>query len=213
MKQADLPDAVVTPARLHKMRGVLAQRLARVTIVLDNVHDPHNLSAVLRSCDAFGIQDVHVIESVERFVVNRAVSQGVEKWLTIHRWPSPAACRAYLRRRRFRLYRTAMTATATSLYALPCDHNIAVVFGNEHRGVAAETAQLCDDVVTIPMCGFVESLNVSVAAAVTLATLSHAVRAHGGAKASLPARRQRELLQAWLMRHARGRAGRTKAGT
>ncbi len=212
MKQADLPDAVVTPARLHKMRGVLAQRLTRLTIVLDNVHDPHNLSAVLRSCDAFGIQDVHIIESVERFVVNRAVSQGVEKWLTVHRWPSPAACRAYLRRRRFRLYRTAMSPEATALQAVPCDHKIALVFGNEHRGVAADTARLCDEVVTIPMCGFVESLNVSVAAAVALATLSHAVREHGGTAACLPARRQRELLRTWLMRHARGRSGRAKAG-
>jgi tRNA (guanosine-2'-O-)-methyltransferase len=213
MKQADLPDAVVTPARLHKMRGVLAQRLARVTIVLDNVHDPHNLSAVLRSCDAFGIQDVHVIESVERFVVNRAVSQGVEKWLTIHRWPSPAACRAYLRRRRFRLYRTAMIADAMPVHALPLNQNIALVFGNEHRGVALETAQRCDGAVTIPMCGFVESLNVSVAAAVALATVSRAVRERSGNKAGLPARRQRELLRAWLIRHARGRAGRAKAGT
>ena len=212
MRLADLPDAVVTPARLHKMRGVLAQRLASVTIVLDNVHDPHNISAVLRSCDAFGIQDVHIIESVERFVVNRAVSQGVEKWLTLHRWPSPAACRAYLRRRHFRLYRTAMTPAATALHNVPLDHNIAVVFGNEHRGVAADTARLCDAVVTIPMCGFVESLNVSVAAAVALATLSHAAREQRGSSACLPPRRQRELLRAWLIRHARGRSGHTQAG-
>jgi tRNA (guanosine-2'-O-)-methyltransferase len=194
---------VVTPARLQKMRAVLARRLAGVTLVLDNVHDPHNISAVLRSCDAFGIQDVHVIESVERFVVNRAVSHGVEKWLSVHRWPSAAACRVYLRRRRFRLFRTAMTGDAIPVQAVPLDRPLALVFGNEHRGVAPDIARWCDGAVTIPMSGFVESLNVSVAAAVALATVTHALRARGEAVALLPARRQRVLLRTWLDQHAR----------
>jgi len=201
MMRADLAEARVTPARLRKMRAVLAQRLARLTIVLDNVYDPHNLSAVLRSCDAFGIQDVHVIESVERFVVSRGVTQGADKWLSIHRWPAFAPCRTYLRRRGFRLYATALTGTPVSVYNLSMTERIAVVFGNEHRGVAAATVAACDGTVIIPMTGFVQSLNVSVAAAVALATLSQAMRAALGTRAALPVQRQRALLRAWLARH------------
>jgi len=183
------------------MRTVLQRRLARLTIVLDNVYDPHNLSAVLRSCDAFGVQDVHVIESVERFVINRAVTQGADKWLSIHRWPSFAVCRTYLRRRGFRLYTTALTAAAMPVYNLSMTDRIAVIFGNEHRGVTPTTAAACDGTFIIPMTGFVQSLNVSVAAAVTLATLSHGMRAALGARAGLPARRQAAILRAWLARH------------
>ena len=80
-------ESLCTPDRIARMKAVLDQRISWLTVVLDNVYDPHNISAVLRSCEAFGIQDVHIIESYESFQTNPEISHGTEKWLTIHRWP------------------------------------------------------------------------------------------------------------------------------
>jgi len=194
---------LLTPARVQRMQQALNQRLAWLTVVLDNVFDPHNLSAVLRSCDAFGVQDVHIIESVEPFRLNRLVSQGAEHWLTLHRWPAFAPCRAYLRRRRFALYATTLTPRAVPLGAVPLARPVALVFGNEHRGVMAEVIAACDGEVIIPMYGFVQSLNVSVAAAVALATVGARLRAEVPQSVGLRGAARRTVYQAWLQRHAR----------
>ncbi len=196
-------EGALTAARVQRMKRVLDQRLAWLTVVLDNVFDPHNLSAVLRSCDAFGVQDVHVIESIEPFRLNRLVSQGAEKWLTIHRWPSFEPCRRYLRRRRFALYATSFTPRALPLDAVPLTRPLALVFGNEHRGVMADVMAQCDGETIIPMHGFVQSLNISVAAAVALATLGARLRGSVPAAVGLRHAARRAVYHTWLARHAR----------
>ena len=199
-------ESILTPARVAIMRRVLARRLGRIVIVLDNLHDRHNTSAVLRSCDAFGVQEIHVVESIEAFTVNPLVSQGVERWLTIRRWPSFGACAAHLRRRRFALYATALGADAHPIHDLPLDRKIAIVFGNEHRGVADADHARCDGNVLIPMHGFTQSLNVSVAVAVALAVLTEKLRIHAGKNALLSPRARRLVYQDWLRTQA-GRHG------
>jgi len=198
MMNAASLEAHLTPHRIAGMRAVLARRLSWLAVVLDNLHDRHNVSAVLRSCDAFGVQEVHVIEATEPFKVNPLVSQGVERWLTIKRWPGFAACCSHLRRRGFALYATALGSDACSVHDLPLDRKIAVVFGNEHRGVGADLIARCDGNVLVPMHGFTQSLNVSVAAAVTIAVLSEKLRATGGPGVLLSPRARTQVYAAWL---------------
>jgi tRNA (guanosine-2'-O-)-methyltransferase len=190
----------LTPGRVAKMKAVLSSRLGQFAIVLDNVYDPHNISAVLRSCDAFGIQDVHVIETIEPFRVNREVSHHTEKWLSIHCWPGYAECCAALHNQGFAVYATSMSDQAESIFSLPVDKSLALVFGNEHRGVDPALADHCDGQVVIPMTGFVQSLNVSVAAAVAMNTISHAMRNELGDKALLSPERRTTLYRQWLER-------------
>ena len=155
---------------------------------------------MLRSCDAFGIQDVHVIETDEPLRVNREVSHHTEKWLSIHSWPGYAACCKALHSHGFAVYTTSMSTQAESIFTLPLDTPLALVFGNEHRGVHPTLAAQCAGQVVIPMTGFVQSLNVSVAAAVAMNIISHAVRNKLGDKALLSAERRALLYRQWLER-------------
>jgi tRNA (guanosine-2'-O-)-methyltransferase len=184
------------------MQAVIAQRLAALTLVLDNVFDPHNLSAVLRSCDAFGVHDIHVIETYESFEVNRKVSQGVERWLELHRWSSYTDCFARLRDEGFAILCTSMRPGATSVHDVSLEQPLAIVFGNEHRGVSEDAAGMCDGALTIPMAGFVESLNVSVAVAVAIATLTARLRSSGDPGVFLSLERQQAVYNHWIERQA-----------
>lgn len=193
-------ETYLTPERIARIKTVLDTRLEQFTVVLDNVCDPHNISAVLRSCEAFGIQDVHVIETVEPFRVNAEVSHHTEKWLSIHCWPGYTECCSALHSRGFAVYATSMSEQAESIFSLPVNRPLALVFGNEHRGVDPALAVQCDGKVVIPMTGFVQSLNVSVAAAVAMNTISHAMRNELGGKALLSPERRSALYRQWLER-------------
>jgi len=193
----------ITDKRLAKMNSVLDKRLNKLTIVLDNVFDPHNISAVLRSCEAFGIQDVHIIETTEKFVVNREISHRCEKWLTLHIWKGFKECAVFLKQNGFALYSTCFADDAISIYDIPIDTPIAIVVGNEHRGVDSEFTELCDGKVIIPMYGFVQSLNVSVASAVVLAALSFNLRTHADESTFISNERQNKLREKWLNEHGK----------
>ena len=199
MKTLEL-ESVLTSQRTAKMKAVLARRLSWLTVVLDNVYDRHNISAVLRSCEAFGVQDIHVIESIEPFQTNREISHGTEKWLSIHRWPDYAGCLEQLRAQLFTVYATGFSESAVSLFTVPVTQPLAIVFGNEHSGVSAELKHSCDGEIMIPMCGFVESLNISVAAAVAVAVLRQSIQKQVGDQALLPAARREQIYSAWLQR-------------
>jgi len=192
---------IVTKKRLEKMNDVLDARIAKLTIVLDNVFDPHNISAVLRSCDAFGIQDVHIIETTEKFKVNKEVSHKCEKWLSLHFWKDFESCAKFLKQNNFKIFSTCFARDAIPIGKIPLDSPVAVVMGNEHRGVDPNFTNLCDAKVIIPMFGFVQSLNVSVASAVTLAFLSDKMRKASGENTFLPQTRKKELITKWLNEH------------
>lgn len=191
----------ISEERQERMKQVLSQRLRALTIVLDDVFDPHNISAVLRSCDAFGIQDVHVLEISETFSVNSAISHKCEKWLSIHRWNSYETCLSELKEKGFRTCATCFSPDAIPLHDVPLDKPVALVFGNEHRGVSSDTLTHCDCNVIIPMFGFVESLNISVAAAVAMSALSQAIRARDDMSAYLTEKEQSALYAEWIEMH------------
>jgi tRNA (guanosine-2'-O-)-methyltransferase len=183
---------VVTPERLQRIDEVVQSRTDELVLVLDRIADPHNSSAVLRSADAFGVQTVHVIVGEQGFRASRGVSKGTHRWLNVVRYQDAEACARCLRRDGYAIYVAAMGADTTpeELQQTP---RLAVVFGNEHRGVSPEMRSLADGTFSIPMRGFVESLNISVAAAITMQTLAR------GGRRRLPEARQLELKARFLM--------------
>ena len=158
---------LLTPNRIERIDAVVGRRTRAVVPVLDGLIDPHNIAAVLRSADAFGVQDVHVIEGDEPFVASHRVAQGTERWLDVVRHGSARACAKHLKDAGYFLLTADMDGDTTP-EQLQDLGKIAIVFGNEHAGVSESIRDLADGSYTIPMCGFVESLNVSVANAITL---------------------------------------------
>jgi tRNA (guanosine-2'-O-)-methyltransferase len=155
--------------RIDKIRNVLARRQADLTVVLENVHDSHNVSAVFRSCDAVGVLRVELLYTREKFPrIGRKSSSSASKWLDQRRHTSVNACYEKLRGEGFSIYATRLASSSVSLYDLDLTRPAAFVFGNEHRGVSDEAAVNADATLHIPMMGMIESLNISVAAAVCL---------------------------------------------
>lgn len=187
---------VVTPERLARLEAVVEGRTDSLVVVLDQIADPHNASAVLRSADAFGVQRVHAIVGRHGFRASRGVAKGTERWLDIVRYETADACARRLKSDGYAIYVAAMRGEAAlgDLRRIP---RLAVVFGNEHRGVSQEMGDAADGTFSIPMQGFVESLNVSVAAAITMQTLANDGRPRLGLS------RQRELMARFLMNSVR----------
>lgn len=161
---------VVTDERLKRIEDVVSGRTDDLTVVLDRVGDPHNISAVLRSADAFGVQSVHAIMGEMGFLASKGVSKGTHRWLDVHRYESAEPCIAQLKAEGFRIFAASMEGTQTP-EDLGNNERVAIVFGNEHRGVSEDVRAQVDGTFAIPMHGFVESLNVSVAAAITIRAL------------------------------------------
>ncbi len=183
---------IVTPKRLERIEEVVRSRTDSLVLVLDRIADPHNSSAVLRSADAFGVQTVHVVVGEHGFRACRGVSKGTHRWLDVIRYKSVEACARHLKKDGYAIYVAAMGADTQpeDLHDTP---RLAVVFGNEHRGVSPEMLSFADGTFSIPMRGFVESLNISVAAAITMQTLARDGRPR------LSAERQQELEARFLM--------------
>jgi tRNA (guanosine-2'-O-)-methyltransferase len=136
---------------------------------MENIHDPHNVSAVLRSCDAVGVMTVELLYTVEKFPrMGRKSSSSANKWLAWRKHRSVDECYATLRREGFTILATHLGSSPVSLYSLDLTRKVALVFGNEHRGVSDEAAAKADANFQIPMVGMIQSLNVSVACAVSL---------------------------------------------
>lgn len=160
----------MTPERFDRLTAVLNKRQPDITVVLENVFDPHNISAVMRTCDAIGMQDI--------FILNNKIpphrkwgaksSSSAAKWLTIHQYTDAAECFAELRKRYKKIYTTHLSTDAVGLHELNLTEPVALVFGNEHSGVSEEIIGMADGNFIIPQVGIIKSLNISVACAVTL---------------------------------------------
>ncbi len=160
-----------TSRRMQRVEGVLRRRQPSLAVVLEDVHDAHNASAVLRSCDAVGVLDVHLVyvhDEPPRHALNRTTSGSAAKWVRTHVHESIEACYGQLRERGFRIHAAALREDSTDLYDLDLSVPTAFVFGNEQRGVTGAASDLADGTFSIPMQGMVESLNISVACAVSL---------------------------------------------
>jgi tRNA (guanosine-2'-O-)-methyltransferase len=188
--------------RVEKIRNALSHRQPGLTVVMENVHDPHNVSAVLRSCDAVGVMRVELLYNVEKFPrIGRKSSSSANKWLEWRRHTTVDACYRTLRSEGYRILATRIDKDAPSLYDCDLTKNVALVFGNEHRGVSDEAAAQADGVFQIPMLGMIQSLNVSVAAAVCLyEALRQRWDAGTFAKRQLSPERFQTMLDDWLSR-------------
>jgi tRNA (guanosine-2'-O-)-methyltransferase len=156
--------------RSEKIYACVSRRQPSLSIVLENVHDPHNVSAVLRSCDAVGVMDVHLIyHSGQSFPeLGEKSSASARKWVLTHKHSSIDECFDCLRKEGKKILTTGMSNEARSLYAIDFTEPIAIVFGNEHAGVSEEAILKADGNMLIPQVGMIQSLNISVACAVTL---------------------------------------------
>ena len=160
----------MTPERTERLETVLSKRQPDLTVVLENVFDPHNISAVMRTCDAVGIQEI--------FILNHKIpphrkwgaksSSSAAKWLTIHQFTDAASCFNAVRKNYSKIYTTHLSSDAVSLHALNLTQSVALVFGNEHSGVSDEIIAMADGNFIIPQVGIIKSLNISVACAVSV---------------------------------------------
>ena len=195
--------------RPARMRLVAGRRLCGLRVVLDGVHDPHNISAVLRSSEGFGLQHVHLVGPKEELPVNHAITCGCEKWLDLHRHANGAACAQALHEQGFGLWAAVPDRAAQPLEALDFGRKIALVFGGEHAGLSDELLSACDGRYQIPMPGFSQSLNVSVAAAISIYIAASLRRRTIGGPTDLAPAEVEALAQSWIAedeaRRARGR--------
>ena len=155
--------------RTERISRALALRQPGLAVVLENIHDPHNVGAILRSCDAVGVCKVMMVYTIEQPPgIGSTSASGAMKWLEFKRYRSLRSCFDDLHSDGFQILATKIEPGAASIYSYDLTKPTALVLGNEHRGISEEAATLADDLVYIPMMGMVESVNVSVATAICL---------------------------------------------
>ena len=201
----------VTSNRLAKMNRVLDERTRYITVLVEDIYQPHNASAVLRSCDCFGVQDVHVVENRNEYRINPGVELGSAQWLTLHRYrEKPTNTRDAILTLRGRGYRIVATTPHTSQVDLDSFElgagPVALLFGNEPDGLSETALGLADHHLVIPMFGFAESFNISVSAAIILNVLTKRLRS-----SQIPYHLSREERDALLLEWLRNSIGRCKA--
>jgi tRNA (guanosine-2'-O-)-methyltransferase len=160
----------MTEQRAERLQNVLAKRQPNLTIVLENVADPHNISAVMRTADAVGIQDIFILNTKINLheMWSAKASSSAAKWLTVHQFTDAALCFEALRKQYKKIYTTHLSTDAVGLYELNLTESVALVFGNEHAGCSDEIIALADGNFIIPQVGIIKSLNISVACAVSV---------------------------------------------
>src|SRR4051812_19219978 len=190
----------MTPERRNKLLSVLQKRQDNLTVVLENVFDPHNEAAVMRTCDSIGIQDIYIINNRIPPKKKWGFRSGssAKKWLTIHQFARPEDCFAELRNHYSKILTTHLASDAVSVYDINFTESIALVFGNERFGVSDETRALADGNFIIPQCGIIQSLNISVACAITIYEAYRQKEQAGHYNnASLSAEKRNQLLHEW----------------
>lgn len=157
-----------TPHRKKKILSVATKRQKTLTVVLENIHDPHNVSAIFRTCDAVGVSEVSLIYNEEKFPrIGKKSSASAYKWVEKEKYKTVKECYDDLHKSGYKIFATSLNAKK-NFYDLDLTKKCAIVLGNEHRGTSKEAEDLADEKFIIPMQGMVQSLNVSVAAAVIL---------------------------------------------
>lgn len=206
-------NGLVTPQRLQRMDAVLTARTAHITVVFEDVYHPHNASAVLRTCECLGLQDVHVVEDEKSFRPARRIARGSARWLTMHRWAGGDAgadvgeCLRSLREQGYSILATSPAEDAVPLDEVSLEKPLAVCFGTEETGLSPAAFAAADVRVTIPTPGFTRSLNVSVTAALVLYHLAGRLREGEAAGWQLPAARCDDLRLMWLADESRSSRG------
>ena len=169
-------DPFVSDNKLELIEKVLSERTRHVTLVFEDIDKPHNVSAVLRTAECMGIQDLHFIKNQNHYSVNKRIVHGAAKWISMHhhaakRGNNIEACYDQLKDRGYAVYATSLHQTSRSIYELDPTQKTAIVFGTEARGISEEAGEKADGYVHIPMAGFTESFNLSVSASICLTVL------------------------------------------
>jgi tRNA (guanosine-2'-O-)-methyltransferase len=190
----------MTTEREEKLNRVAMNRRFDVTVILENVHDPHNISAVLRSCDAVGIAEVYVIDDVKYSKrVGKKSSSSANKWVDVHSYTTVDECLLVVKQKYDKILCTHLNAEATDLYNNDFSKgSIALVFGNEHEGVSLELLSKCDGNIFIPQIGMISSLNISVACAVSVYEVFRQRRFNDE---NYMLQQKQDLLNKWLTNH------------
>lgn len=188
--------------RSKKIEYVVRNRQHSLHVVLENIHDPHNVSAIFRTCDAAGIPDVSLIYNYEKFPrIGKKSSASAYKWVEKDKYKTVEDCYSNLRKSGFTIIASSLSDNSKELYNIDFTKKTAIVLGNEHRGVSDEAAELADATFQIPMFGMVQSLNVSVAAAITL---YEAVRQRKNSgmypSTDLPEKELIKIIDEWMMK-------------
>jgi tRNA (guanosine-2'-O-)-methyltransferase len=190
----------MTEQRQQRIEHVLKHRQPNITLVFENVFDPHNISAVMRTADAIGIQEIYIVQTKlpTRKKFGNKTSSSANKWLTIHQFTNIETCFEEVRKKYKNIYSTYLNSESKSVYEIDFTQSIALVFGNEHEGVTPQTNDLCDGNFIIPQVGMIQSLNISVACAVTLyeAFRQKQLAGHYN-QVSLPEQEYNQLFKKW----------------
>ncbi len=194
----------VTPARIEKIKKIIQQRTRFITVVVEDVFQTHNASAIMRSCEAFGVQDIHcVVDKNATFENKNIISVGAAQWLSLYQYRKSAtmqqpmaACVSELKKRGYTIIATSPHATKT-LETITFDKPIALMLGTEDTGLSDEALTLADDTIAINMFGFTESFNVSVCAALCLYELTKRLRS-SNIPWNLSGKEKEDLYLQWL---------------
>ncbi|MEC5142616.1 RNA methyltransferase [Chitinophaga sp. 212800010-3] len=193
----------MTPERRERLLAVLSKRQANLTVVMEDVQDPHNVAAVMRTCDAVGIQDIYIIttKAPRKKKWGHRSSSSAERWLTVHQFDNVAECVAVLRKQYNKILTTHLSSDARALYDIDFSGSVALVFGNEQEGVSEEIRNLADGNFIIPQMGIIRSLNISVACAVSIyEAMRQKMNAGHYEKTGLPEAQYNSLLEEWGFR-------------
>lgn len=193
----------MTEERFEVLKQAIGQRTGYMTVCLENIFHPQNASAVVRSCEAFGIQNIHAVETLVDFSPNVNIVRGTDKWVDIYKYretESPTLdLIGKLRSEGYRIVATSPHINDTTPEAFDVTRGkFALFFGTEHAGISEDVIDNADEFIKIPMCGMVESLNISVCAAILLYTLSQRVRETVPGW-QLPEEEQKRILFDWMM--------------
>ncbi|MBN2909513.1 RNA methyltransferase [Polycladomyces sp. WAk] len=194
---------MIQPERLMRLYQVLNQRTRYISVLLEAVDDGHNQAAVLRTADAFGIQNISVVTGNKPFEPSKKITQGSHKWLTIRKKPDLQTAIKDLKSEGYQIYATYLGDDAVPIGEIDLSKPTVLIFGNEHKGISKEAANLADGKFYIPMYGFVQSFNISVAAALALQEVTKRAREIAGDRYGLTDEEKRELLLEWIMKTLR----------
>ena len=173
-------EGFVSERRLGRLKEVLDERTNHLSIVLEDVYQSHNFSAVLRSADIFGVQTINFIENRNKYKISEDVSMGATQWLSLNRFQkhenNTKACLSELKEKGYKVVATSLHKNSVTMQELDVSKPIALVFGTELTGISADVEEMADEFIKLPMYGFTESFNISVCAALCMYELSTRIR-------------------------------------
>lgn len=192
---------IITQDKVDKFERLAALRTRHLTVVVENLYQEHNASAVMRSCDCFGIQDIHIVEKGNKFSVNREIAMGAGKWVDNHHYTDKLyptkKCISTLKEKGYRIIATTPHTNDVTINELDVSQPLALLFGTEQSGLSETALDMADEFVKIPMYGFTESFNISVSAALSMMTIRRKLEDQTDLNWLLSEKEQTELKIKW----------------